>query len=86
MTSRLPVKYAIDVSQPRLPINRATSLNATQFRSLIPRKLTNKRSTWENIMTKTIGRIVAAAALLLLQAGFSSAADIKVFSTIGGLR
>ncbi|HEY6859547.1 MAG TPA: molybdate ABC transporter substrate-binding protein [Pseudolabrys sp.] len=34
-------------------------------------------------MTKTVARIVAAAALLLVQAGFSSAADIKVFSTIG---
>jgi molybdate transport system substrate-binding protein len=81
--STIAGQYAIDVSQPRLPINRAAPLNATQFSGLIPRKLTNKRSIWGNVMTKTVGRIVAAAALLLVQAGFSSAADIKVFSTIG---
>jgi molybdate transport system substrate-binding protein len=34
-------------------------------------------------MTKTVARIGAAAALLLVQAGVSLAADIKVFSTIG---
>ena len=34
-------------------------------------------------MTRTVGRIAAAAALLLTQAGIASAAEIKVFSTVG---
>src|SRR5471032_3006771 len=34
-------------------------------------------------MGKTISRIAAATALLLAQATFASAAEIKVFSTIG---
>jgi molybdate transport system substrate-binding protein len=34
-------------------------------------------------MTRTVGRIAAAAAFLLAQAGFASAAEIKVYSTIG---
>jgi molybdate transport system substrate-binding protein len=34
-------------------------------------------------MTRSFGRIVGAIALLLAQIGFASAADIKVFSTIG---
>jgi molybdate transport system substrate-binding protein len=34
-------------------------------------------------MTKTIGRVAAAIVLLLVQAAFASAAEIKVFSTIG---
>jgi molybdate transport system substrate-binding protein len=34
-------------------------------------------------MIKNIGHIAAAAALLLVQSGFASAAEIKVFSTIG---
>src|SRR5471030_1654934 len=34
-------------------------------------------------MSKIMGRVAAVAALLLAQAGIASAAEIKVFSTIG---
>ena len=34
-------------------------------------------------MSKIMGRVAAIAALLFAQAGFASAAEIKVFSTIG---
>jgi len=34
-------------------------------------------------MTRTVSRIVAAAALLLVQAGMAFAAEIKVYSTVG---
>src|SRR5579884_1945030 len=55
----------------------APGLNDGQIRPLM------SLIAWGNVMSSIIGRLAAAAVIVLAQAGFASAAEVKVFSTFG---